>query len=314
MALLAVIGVTVAVTVSVTADDDGGDTTQTGDTYGLASADDTGPVNIITEDPSCAAWIPIQTTLANSQGAWANRDPSIPEKLWTAEQRTQYEVAREAYRDAAERTVQLLKVTPHRVMRELYEQFIAYSRAYIEALPRYSSRDNYLSGVATASSAALGYICGAVSYDAAQARAPLVEEVRPPARLAPLTEPSSPQRFLISSDPACREWDRLLNKFQADTEAWQALDPTVTASEWTPEQRAIVDAVIPTMRTFADSIEEVGRQSNNPIFQDFAVLAAQYRRAYAQALPTYTSADSFLARAANRTSAVIFDACNTVGS
>ncbi|MEO3759570.1 hypothetical protein ABGB19_14945 [Mycobacterium sp. B14F4] len=315
VALLAVVGVTVAVTVSVTSGDgNGDDPTPSGETYGLASADNKGPVNIITEDPSCAAWIPIQSTLANSQGAWAERDPSIPATSWTAEQRAQYEVARDAYSDAADQTVQLVKVTPHRVMRELYEQFIAYARGYIDAIPQYSPEDDYLSGVATASSAALGYICGAISYDAAQARAPLVADAPAPTKLAPLSDPSSPQRLLTRPDPTCSEWDSLLTQFQVDTKAWQALDANIPASDWTPEQRAVIDSVIPVMKTFADDIEELGRQSTNAVMQDFAILAAQYRRAYANALPTYNSADSYLARTANRTTAVIYDACNAVGA
>ena len=55
LALLVVIGVTAAVTISVTGRWRGG-STPAGETFGLASADDKGPVNVITEDPSCAAW------------------------------------------------------------------------------------------------------------------------------------------------------------------------------------------------------------------------------------------------------------------
>ncbi|WP_240630595.1 hypothetical protein [Mycolicibacterium sp. GF69] len=270
-------------------------------------------MNIITEDPSCAAWIPIQTTLANSQGDWAERDPSIPASSWTQEQKAQYEVARSAYRNAAEQTERLVTVTPHRVVRELYEQFIAYARAYIEAVPAYTPIDDHLSGVGTASSAALGYICGAITYGSAEARAPLVEAPAPPGTTAPLADPNDPQRFLAEGDSTCPEWDRLLTQFSADTKEWQALDPRVPASDWSPHERAVVDAVVPVMKSFADQVESLGRSSNNPIIEDFAVLAAQYRRAYAAALPTYNSADSYLTRASNRTTAVIYDACKAVG-
>src|SRR4029079_4710104 len=67
LAVLVVIGVTAAVTISVTKDGangaDGGPS-PTGETFGLASANDNGPANIITEDPSCAAWRPLIDTLA----------------------------------------------------------------------------------------------------------------------------------------------------------------------------------------------------------------------------------------------------------
>jgi hypothetical protein len=210
---MAVIGVTVAVTISVTKDHTGNGPNPSGNTFGLASADDKGPANIITEDPTCAAWTPIQSTLADSQGAWGNRDPSIPYTSWTPEQQAQYDVAVKAYRDAADQTVPLVKVTPNRVVRELYEQFIAYARAYIEAVPKYTANDNPLVGVANASSAALGYICGAITYGSAQARAPFLDTPPQPENLAPLSDPSSPRRFMLAPDATCNEWDRLLNEF-----------------------------------------------------------------------------------------------------
>ena len=39
-----------------------------------------------------------------------------------------YDTVGKAMADAADQTVNLVKMTPHRVMRELYEQFIAYAR------------------------------------------------------------------------------------------------------------------------------------------------------------------------------------------
>ncbi len=310
VALLAVIGVTAAVTISVTSDDaDDRDPTPSGETYGLASADDTGPVNIITEDPTCAAWTPIQTTLANSQGRWGERDPSIPATSWTPEQRAEYDAAGRAYLEAADRTVPLIKMSPHRVIRELYEQFVAYARAYSDAIPTYSGPDNHLVGVATASSGALGFICGAITYESAQSRSPFVPSPQQPKKVAPIADPAHPQRFQVKPDDTCVEWDRLLHALSADTRDWQALDARIPATEWTPEQRATVDAVIPVMTSYADKIEELGSTSENATIRDFATLAAQYRRAYVHALPTYTSADSYLARAANRTTSVIFEAC-----
>ncbi len=68
VALLAVIGVTAAVTISVTKDGGNDDPTPARDTFGLASADDKGPANIITEDPSCAAWRPISPNLRRHTG------------------------------------------------------------------------------------------------------------------------------------------------------------------------------------------------------------------------------------------------------
>ena len=156
LALLLVIGVTAAVTISVTKDggDGGGDTSPPGETYGLASAGDTGPVNVITEDPSCAAWRKVNARLADSQNGWAERDPSIPGADWTPNQRAQHEAVARAMSDAADQSVPLAKLTPHRVMRELYEQFIAYARAYGDAIPSYTPIDNHLASIALSSSGA----------------------------------------------------------------------------------------------------------------------------------------------------------------
>ncbi len=99
LALLVVIGVTAAVTISVTRDRGDGDSAPTAETFGLASADDKGPVSVITEDPSCAAWGPIGQTFVDVTRSvgWGDRDPAIPATNWTPEQRSQYEeVARAA--------------------------------------------------------------------------------------------------------------------------------------------------------------------------------------------------------------------------
>src|SRR3954463_8607927 len=59
IALLAVIAVTVVITVLVVGKDLGGGESPTptnGDTSDFASANDKGPTNIITEDPTCEAW------------------------------------------------------------------------------------------------------------------------------------------------------------------------------------------------------------------------------------------------------------------
>ncbi|MGV0680417.1 hypothetical protein ABQE62_29840, partial [Mycolicibacterium fortuitum] len=55
------------------------------------------PVTIITEDSSCAAWIPILNTLADTEkNGWADRDPAIPASAWNPSQRAQYEAVGQA--------------------------------------------------------------------------------------------------------------------------------------------------------------------------------------------------------------------------
>lgn len=319
VALLAVIGVTAAVTISVTRDDSSTPTSPSGNDFGLASANDKGPANIITEDPSCAAWSPIANTLADTEqnNGWVQRDPAIAAADWTPEQRSGYEAVGRAMRSAADQTVALAKLTPHRVMREFYEQFVAYARAYSDAIPHYTAVDDHLARVVNSSSGAVTFACAAIEFQSAQARAPLVPAPAPPKEVPEPTDPTNPARYLITTDTTCADWYRLLDRFDNDTPeatAWKALDANIPASSWTPQQQAAVDAVIPVMTQLVDDIERLGQLSTNATLRDFATFAAQYRRAYLKALPTYTAADSYLARTSARATSTIYEACKAVGS
>lgn len=315
IALLAVVGVTAAVTISVTSDSgDERDPGPPGESYGLASADDTGPVNIITEDPTCAAWTPINAGLAKAQrNGWERIDRSIRASDWSPEQRAQYVAVGRAMLDAADQTERLVRMTPHRAMRQLFEQFIAYARAYNEAIPTYSPPANYLATVAADASSSIGNICATIAYGSAQTWSSSVPSVAPPSQLPPLQDPNNARPFLSSPDKTCPQWEPLLKRFKADTESWATVDASKPATQWTPEQRSAAEALIPVIENFAEDVERLGRQSANGVLQDFAVLAAQYRRAFAQALPNYSPADSYLSAVAVDLSNLIFDACKAVG-
>ncbi|WP_235632174.1 hypothetical protein [Mycolicibacterium rutilum] len=306
---------TAAVTISVTSGDGGGDDpVPPQETYGLASADDTGPVNIITEDPTCAAWTPINDNLAAViKRGWNKRDPNVSEADWTAELRSQYEEVGEALTRAADQTVRLAEQTPHRAMRELFEQFIAYGRAFTDTIPRYTKDDNHLALAAITTANVIVYVCSAIHYGSAASRAPLVDPLSASPEPAVLRDPNDARRMLETDDPTCPEWDRILHRFDDDTRAWQGIDPNLPAAQWNSEQRAVIDGVIPLMKEFADEFERLGMQTSNPVLRDFAMFAAQYRRAHAEALPTYTPADNYLDLTAWRTTSVIYEACKAAG-
>ena len=281
---------------------------------GVASAKDTGPVTVITEDPSCAAWTSINNELANSgTGLWNERDRSVPASAWTPKLRAQFIAAAQSMRGAAAQAVGLVKLTPHRVMRELYQQFIAYARAYAERIPKYTPADNNLAGAANSASSALGAICAAIADGPAAARGPMVPPSAPPSDIAPVGNPVNPQPFLTTTNEVCDDWKAALDQFGKDTAAWQKLDPNIPAIYWNREQKAVNYAVAPVMNTYASKLEQLGRQSDNAIWQDFANLSAQYRRAFVTSLPTYTPTDNHLANAANYVSTTILGACAAVG-
>lgn len=313
VALVTVIGVTVAVTLSVAGSNSGENSPTAGSGSGsaIASVDDDGPATIITEDPTCEMSRPIVETRASQQrNGWDERDPSIPASAWTPAVRAQYESVEQSMRSSADHLVPLVKLTPHRVMRELYEQVIAYSRAYADSIPSYTSTDNDLALVSTTATDAISRICAAIGYGSASARALLVPPPAAPSQVAPLGDPAEPQRFLVESNSVCADWAGALSQFSEDTVAWAATSPDTPASQWTPEQRAINDAVAPVMDAFAARLAELGELSGDPILQDFAVLSAQYRRAYVQSLPSYTSPDDYLVTASLRLAGVVAAACS----
>jgi len=319
IALLAVIAVTVVITVLVVGKGSGGGESPTPTTANgsdFASANDKGPVGIIMEEPTCDAWGRIAREYSSQSESvkWGDRDQTIPADAWTADQRRMYETMGKAVSNAADQTGNLTKLTSHRVMRELYEQFIAYGRAFSTKIASYASQDRYLAGVTDGIASALSSVCSAIDYKSAQPLAPLVPEAAPPSMIAPLGDTRNPQRFLTTSNPVCSDWTSELSKFDSDTADWRALDPKVAADQWTPEQKAINDAVVPVMSAHADSIEKLARRSDNAVFEDVGVLSALYQRAFVKAIPTYAVSDNYLSESATFLASSINAACKaTVG-
>jgi hypothetical protein len=318
IAVLAVISVTVVITVLVVGKDSTtppNPTPTNGSDSEFASANDKGPANIVTEDPTCPAWNRISDAVVANENetGWRDRDASVPATAWTPQQRAMFQTVGEAMTAAADQTVPLVKETPHRVTRGLYEQFIAYARAFNDSVPGYTPVNNYLAGAVDATASALVNMCAAIAYSSAAAISPLVPEASPPTQVSTLGDPTSPQRFVAGTEPACSDWVSTYNKFDADTAPWRALDPNIPATQWTSDQKATVDGAAPIMTAFADEAEDIGKRSDNPTFEDFAVLSAQYRRAIVKALPTYTPADNYLSEASTALAQTLTTACLAVG-
>lgn len=314
VAVLLVIAITVGATLLFTRDGGGDPPTATGNTPAagdIASANDTGPVSIITEDPTCEPWRPIISTLAKQERqGWEARPYDVPASAWTPDQRRMFEAVADAMRQAADQTVALAKLTPHRVMRELYEQSIAYWRAYADSIPRYIERDNFLAGVATDTSGALVAICDAIAQGSAGSRGPLVETSEARQNSSSLGTPDSPQPFMeASGNPVCAEWKRISDNFDRDGEPWRDADPNIPASEWDAQRRTIMYDVVPVMKALAKDLSVLGTKSDNPVLADFSDLAAQYWLAFAAAIPSYTAADSHLSAVAAYSTYAVFNAC-----
>jgi hypothetical protein len=312
IAVLLVIGVTIGATLLFTRGGDAPAAPSTSAAPGdIASADDTGPVSIITEEPTCQAYMGINNGIADLEGrGWGDERNSLgPASEWTSEQRELVQSVATGMRNAADQLVVLSKQTPNRLVREMYEQFIAYGRAYADSVPSYSPADNYLASVNVNIGSALFAMCNAITYGSTN-RALGLASTSPPSGLASLGDPAEPQRFISSADPSCGPWIEQEQRFVVETSAWSRLDAAIPAAEWTPDQRASQQAVLPILASYGDEMEKLGRSSVNPVLEDFAVASAVYIDAYLTAGDTYVKADGWLSNVAFRLNNAVAAACD----
>jgi len=188
-------------------------------------------VGIITEEPTCDRLLAMQSQVAAQLGDWSKRDASIPAAAWTPEQRQMFETSARVFRAEADQLIPLARETPHRVMRELYEQVIAYDRAYADAVPHYTPADEDLALLRNGLSTAQGGICQAITNFAAANRGPSVPIAAPPTMVAPVGDPANPQRFLTAPSPACPAVTALIDKQVTDLELWVKTDPSISAAQ-----------------------------------------------------------------------------------
>ncbi|ORW23577.1 hypothetical protein AWC19_10880 [Mycobacterium palustre] len=291
----------------------------------VASANDTGPVGIVTDEPTCSTWEPIGHTwlVTAPTELWDKTHPGqqipveIPGSSWTPAQRAAMQATASATRLAATKTTALTRTTPHRVIRELYEQFIIYGRAFADAIENnYLPSHSSLGGTAESAFNALVSLCQTVDNGVAASRASLVTALDAPAHTAPPQDLAQPQRFLTTSDLGTCDEFRSINRKYADNPAvkdWDKSDHLAPANMWTPEQRALNDSVAPLMINLADDMQRTVARGNNPVMQDLGDLAAQYQRVFAKALPTHTIFDGELNGVAQYARWALKDACDTIG-
>jgi hypothetical protein len=317
VAVLLVIGISVGATLIFTRDGGSGSTTTSTSAApsDIASANDTGPVSVITDEPTCQSYIGINNNVANIEGqGWGDQRNSLgPASDWTADQRQQVQAVATAMINAAEQVVPLAKQTPHRLVREMYEQFVAYGRAYANSISHYTPDDNYLASANVNIGTALFALCNAITYGSTS-RSLGVPSAPPPSQIASPQDPPGSKPFVTSNDDSsCTSWVQDEQRFVAATADWSKLDAAVPASDWTPEQRATQQAVLPILSAESDSMESAGRKSSNPILEDFAVAGAVYLRAYLEAGDTYVKADGWLSNVAFRLNNAISSACQAPG-
>lgn len=317
LAFLAVVAVSVACTTWFThrgsdgqSGSSGAGSSSAGSSDEIASANDTGPVGIITEEPTCDRLMAMQSQVSGQLADWAKRDASVPATAWTPEQRQIFETSGRVFRAEADQLIPLARETPHRVMRELYEQIIAYDRAYADAIPNYTAADENLALLRNGLSTAQGGICQAITNFAAANRGPSVPMAAPPTAVAPVGDPASPQRFLNAPSPACPALKSLIDKQVTDLELWVKTDPSIPAAQRSETDKILWDAAAKVFARGADEQDRIARSSGNPVMEDFLVLSAQYFRAYGAAIPTFGPEDEQLHEVAQKSRVAVASACD----
>src|ERR1700682_6660473 len=114
----------------------------------------------------------------------------MPAHSSSGDQRAMYVAVANAMRSAADQTVGLVKETPHRVMRELYEQFIAYARKFAGRVETYATDDSHLAGAVDSLATVPGDICGADIYGSAKSQMSLIPAPAAPSQVSTIGDPA----------------------------------------------------------------------------------------------------------------------------
>ncbi|WP_158168180.1 hypothetical protein [Mycolicibacterium smegmatis] len=164
MAVIVVSGVGIAIVMKSDSDTDGARNGHTNAEF--ASAEDVNPANVISEDPTCDAWARAgKAYVAEVERVkWSERDTEIPATEWTSRDRAMYEDVSAALTATSNAADNLKKQTPHRIMRELYGQYIEYARAFVNSVPNYEASDQYLANATSALFSGISAVCSAITY------------------------------------------------------------------------------------------------------------------------------------------------------
>ncbi|KAA0097947.1 hypothetical protein CIW49_14785 [Mycolicibacterium sp. P1-18] len=283
----------------------------------VASADDTGPLALLTADVTCGSWDNVQTAIGVAQRrGWAQRDPSVPATQWSPDVQAQYQAVGDALRSGTATAVTLAAQTPSRAMRELYDAFVVYGRAYADALPTYQAQDDALATTSLAALDSITNVCAANRSITAMPKLPDVEPAPPPTAPPVVGDPANPPRFLpgAPSNPVCDAWITASADLRTQIQPWLALDPGVGVGQWTAEQRTVQDDAAQTFAAHADAMEAAGRRSGNAVFEDFATFGALYLRGFVAEEPLYWSGVHDLAEVGMSVDGLLAAACQATAS
>lgn len=132
-----------------------------------------------------------------------------------------------------------------------------------------------------------------------------------------VTVPGPPQpvqpAIPAATDVVCATWALATNDYRTKDDDWAKTDPSISASQWSPQQRAITLNVIPVLRQEAADLRGFAAKATDPTLRLLMQLEAAYQEAFADRLPNYTPpGDQLLWQAAINASVMINSQCYAV--
>lgn len=121
-------------------------------------------------------------------------------------------------------------------------------------------------------------VAGNRSTSAAEPAAPVTVTAQAPKPSA--TIPAKP-------DPVCAEWTPIAADYDRQRAEWNKTDPRIPADQWSPGQRALSLAMIPTLRSEATELRRLAAKAEDPGLRTLLQYEAAYEDAYADRLPSY---------------------------
>jgi hypothetical protein len=108
---------------------------------------------------------------------------------------------------------------------------------------------------------------------------------------APVTVSASPQTLQpavpASVDPVCAEWGTTNDKYRAQRVDWAKTDSSLSAGQWSPEQRSVTLGIIPGLRSEANESRELAAKATVPMLRELMQQRAAYEELFADLLPNY---------------------------
>lgn len=118
--------------------------------------------------------------------------------------------------------------------------------------------------------------------------------------------------LLTEKDPVCDDWIRYADELAENLEPWSAIDKTISAGRWTPEQRAVVERSAESMTSAADRFETILPTTKNIVLRELIAQSIVFWRKYVERLPRYVYTDSMIAGVAGNFGSATTFMCTAV--